>query len=203
MPEVNDAELIEGIVYMPSPVSFGRHSAPHFDLIGWLSTYRMLTPGIRGGDNGTLGLDDLNAPQPDAFLIILPSHGGQVRIDANDYVVGSPELIAEVAGTSAAIDLHEKKTAYLRNGVREYIVWRVFDRVIDWFAAREGRFEPLAPGPGGRLESRVLGGLWLDPEALIGGDMLSVDRTARMGIASPEHVDFVRKLQEWTGNPQT
>jgi Uma2 family endonuclease len=196
MPKVHDAELIEGVVYMPSPFTHGHHSAPHFDLITWLGVYRMYTPGVQGGDNGTLRLDELNAPQPDAYLIILPSHGGQARVDTDDYVVGAPELVAEVAASSAAIDLHGKLTAYLRNGVREYVVWRVYDRAIDWFVSRNGRFDRLLPGADGHLESEVLPGLWLDPAALIGGDMLSVARTVQQGIASPEHAVFVARLQQ-------
>jgi Uma2 family endonuclease len=202
MPHVHKAELVEGVVYMPSPVSHGHHSAPHFDLIGWLSFYRAYTPGVQGGDNGTLLLDDLNAPQPDAYLIILPSHGGQVRIDADDYITGAPELVAEVAASSAAIDLHGKFAAYLRNGVREYIVWRVFDRAIDWFVAREGRFDRLPPGEGGRLESQVLPGLWLDPAALIRGDLLTVTQTVQKGTSTPEHAAFVERLRQRAAQTQ-
>jgi len=80
MPELKKAELINGVVYMPSPVIFEDHGGPHFDLIGWLGLYRMATPGVRGGDNSTLRLPLANRPQPDACLIVLPSHGGQVRI---------------------------------------------------------------------------------------------------------------------------
>jgi Uma2 family endonuclease len=196
MPELDDAELIEGVVYLRPPVTHAYHGASHFDLIGWLGIYSMHTPGVRGGDNGALRLDELNAPQPDAYLIVLPTHGGQVRFDSDGYIVGAPELVAEVAASSAAIDLNAKKTAYLRNGVREYIVWRVFDRAIDWFVSREGRFDRLVPGEGGRLQSQVLAGLWLDAEALIGGDMLSVDRIVRQGVTTPEHAAFVSILQE-------
>jgi Uma2 family endonuclease len=196
MPDLQDAELIEGVVYMPSPVTHGHHSVPHFDLITWLGTYRMYTPGVQGGDNGTLRLDDLNAPQPDAYLIVLPSYGGQVRIGPDDYVVGAPELVAEVAASSAAIDLHAKLAAYLRNGVREYVVWRVYDRAIDWFVSRNGRFDRLAPKEDGRFESEVLPGLWLNPAALIAGDMLAVAHTVQQGIASPEHAAFVARLQQ-------
>src|SRR5262245_6655339 len=67
MPNLKKAELIEGVVYMPSPVSFEEHGAPHFDVISWLGMYRMMTPGIRGGDNASLRLDLDNMPQPDAF----------------------------------------------------------------------------------------------------------------------------------------
>jgi Uma2 family endonuclease len=196
MPHLNDAELIEGTVYMPSPVTHEHHSAPHFDLIGWLCLYRMHTPGIRGGDNGTLRLDLKNAPQPDAYLIVESSHGGQVRIDADGFIVGAPELVAEVAATSAAIDLHGKLAAYQRNGVREYLVWRVFDRAIDWFVAREGVFERMVPRAGGPLQSEVLPGLWLEPAALIAGDMLAVERTVRAGVESPEHATFVDRLRK-------
>src|SRR5437016_13733609 len=81
MPELKKAELINGVVYMPSPVIFEDHGGPHFDLIGWLGLYRMATPGVRGGDNSTLQLPLANRPQPDACRIMLPSHGGQVTGD--------------------------------------------------------------------------------------------------------------------------
>jgi hypothetical protein len=193
---LKDAELIEGIVYLPSPVSHGLHGAPHFDLVGWLGLYQMHTSDICGGANGTLCLDDLNAPRADAYLIVLPSHGGQVSIDAQGYIVGAPELVAEVAASSAAIDLHGKLAAYLRNGVREYVVWRVYDRAIDWFVSRSGRFDRLTPKGDGHFESEVLPGSWLDPAALIAGDMLAVARTVQQGIDSPEHAAFVARLQQ-------
>src|SRR5947209_4909216 len=82
MPHLKKAELIKGVVCMPSPVNHEKHASPHFDLIGWLGMYRMATPGVRGGDNGSLRLDLDNEPQPDAYLMVLPMHGGQARIDA-------------------------------------------------------------------------------------------------------------------------
>src|SRR5262245_11710260 len=126
MPGLKKAELINGVVYMPSPVSFDEHAGPHFDFIAWLSLYRIATPGVRGGDNATLRLLLANRPQLDGFLIILPQFGGRVRIDADGYLVGGPELVGEVAATSANYDLHDKLEAYRDNGVQEYVVWRVF-----------------------------------------------------------------------------
>src|SRR5213080_3480903 len=61
-PNLKKAELIEGVVYMPPPVSHDNHSEPHFDLITWLGTYRVATPGVRGGDNGSIRLDLDNMP---------------------------------------------------------------------------------------------------------------------------------------------
>jgi Uma2 family endonuclease len=196
MPEVHNAQLIEGVVYMPSPVSYRGHCNPHFNLIGWLSIYAIGTPGVEGGDNGTLRLDLDNEPQPDAFLMILPSHRGQARIDADGYIAGSPEFVAEVSASTVSIDLHAKLNAYRRNGVREYVVWRVFDRELDWFVIRNGRYERLAPSPEGFFNSEVLPGLWLDPAALIRGDMARVAQLAQQGIASPEHAAFLTRLQE-------
>src|SRR5580658_7522409 len=86
MPNVKKAELIEGVVYMPSPVS-NNHSHRHFDLIGFLAFYRSMTPGVQGGDNGTVRLDWENEPQPDAFLLIAPECGGKTHID-DGYVAG-------------------------------------------------------------------------------------------------------------------
>jgi Uma2 family endonuclease len=195
MPHVKKAELIEGVVYMPSPVS-NEHAAPHFDLIGWLTHYLAATPGIAGGDNGTVRLDLDNEPQPDAFLRILAEHGGQSRVDQDGYISGAPELVAEVARSSVSIDLHNKLNAYRRNGVREYIVWRVEDRTIDWFVLREGRYEPLVPSADGLHRSEVLPGLWLDAAALLRGDLMAVFQAVQRGLDSPEHAAFVRRLRE-------
>lgn len=195
MPHVKKAELVEGVVYMPSPVS-NEHAAPHLYLCGLLSYYLAATPGIDGGDNGTLRLDMDNEPQPDAFLRILAEHGGQARVDEDGYISGAPELAAEVARSSVSIDLHAKLHAYRRNGVREYIVWRIEDQAIDWFVLREGRYEPLAAGADGLYRSEVFPGLWLDAAALLRGELLIVFQTVQRGLDSPEHAAFVSRLQE-------
>ena len=153
MPDLKKAELIDGQVYidspayhptdrgvvMASPVFFHEHAAPHFDLIAWLGFYRSATPGVVGGDNGTVHLDGANLPQPDAMLLILPSQGGQARFGDNKIIHGAPELVAEVAYSSVRYDLHAKFEAYQRNGVREYVAWRIEAGEIDWFASRGGR----------------------------------------------------------------
>jgi Uma2 family endonuclease len=198
MPEVKKAELIEGVVYMPSPVSQAEHGGPHFDVVGWMALYRSATPGVEGGDNSTLRLDLENEPQPDAFLRIRPQWGGQTR-DAGKYVEGAPELIAEVAASSVSYDLHDKLRAYQRNGVCEYLAWRVWDRAIDWFVLREGRYERLPLNSAGHYQSEVFPGLWLDPAALVGGDLAQVIAVLQQGLASPEHADFVRRLRTASG----
>jgi hypothetical protein len=196
MPDLKKAELINGVVYMPSPVIFEDHGAPHFDMLYWLGCFRAVTPGVRGGDNSTLRLGGPNRPQPDGCLIILPSHGGQVQIDAGGYIVGGPELNAEVAATSENYDLHDKLDLYRRVGVREYVVWRVFDQAIDWFVLRGNQYERLALTADGLYKSEVLPGLWLDPAALIRGDLVRVAQLVQQGTASPEHAEFVKRLAQ-------
>jgi len=191
MPHVNKAELIEGVVHMPSPVSAEEHGEPHFDFITCLGFYRAHTPHVRGGDNATLRLDLDNAPQPDGYLRLLPELGGQARL-VDGYVTGAPELIVEVAASSASYDLHEKLHAYRRNGVREYVVWRVWDGEIDWFVLRAGRYEGL-PLVDGVFKSEVFPGLWLDPAAVLRGDMARVLEVLQHGLASAEHASFVNR----------
>jgi hypothetical protein len=195
MPSLKKAQLIEGVVYMPSPVRVNHHASPHAYLVAWQVVYQASTPGVRVADNGTVRLDVDNEPQPDAFMMIEPAYGGQARIDEDDYVNGSPELIGEVAASSVSIDLHAKLRAYQRNGVREYIVWRIQDEVIDWFMLRRGRYALLKPTAEGICKSKVFPGLWLDPAALIRFDLARVLEVAQQGIASPEHARFVAKLQ--------
>lgn len=196
MPQVKKAELIEGVVYMPSPVTFDRHGNPHFNLISWLGQYCMSTPGVLGGDNSSLRLDLDNEPQPDAFLMLEPARGGQARVDEDGYVAGAPELIAEVAASSVSYDLHVKLHVYRRSGAREYVAWRVLDRAIDWFVLREGQYEPLPLGADGIYRSEVFPGLWLDPAAMLRGDLAVVGQTLQQGLTSPEHGDFVARLQQ-------
>lgn len=193
MPGLKKAELIEGVVYMPSPVTVD-HGEPHFDLIGWLTQYRSFTQGVVGGDNSSLRLDLANMPQPDAYLRILETHGGQAKISADRYVEGAPEHVSEVSVTTANLDLNVKLPMYRRNEVQEYLVWRVPDRAIDWFVLRGGQYDRLPLTPEGYYRSEVLPGLWLDPNALARGDMAQVTRVVQAGLNSPEHAAFVQRL---------
>jgi Uma2 family endonuclease len=194
MPGLKKAELIEGVVYMPSPVRLLRHGRPRSHLTAWLAHYEAATPGVVEGDNCTTRLDQDNVPQPDALLLIDPARGGQARLSADDYVEDAPELVAEVAASTASYDLHTKLEVYRRNGVREFVVWRVLERQLDWFVLRQGRYEPLPPGPDGLVRSEVFPGLWLDPEALVRADLARVLAVAQQGLASPEHATFVARL---------
>jgi Uma2 family endonuclease len=195
MPHVKKAELIEGVVYMPSPVSLDGHSVPHADFMAWLGVYKAATPGTQAGDNGTVRLDMDNEPQPDAFLRILPDCGGQSKT-VDDYVEGAPELVGEIAASSASYDLHDKLNAYRRNGVKEYIVWLVWEKKIEWFVLRGGRYEPLALAADGLHRSETFPGLWLDAAALLKGDLARVVQVVQQGLASEEHAAFAQRLND-------
>src|SRR5215510_8641115 len=160
-PDIKKAELIEGVVYMPSPVRAKSHSRPHGQVMTWLGTYAAATPGVDLEDNATVRLDLDNEPQPDALLRLEPEAGGRSYIGEDDYIEGAPELIVEVAASSASYDLHEKLRAYRRNGVQEYIVWRVHDKQVDWFMLREDEYVPAAPDEAGVIHSQVFPGLRL------------------------------------------
>lgn len=194
MPNLKKAELIEGVVYLPSPISFRRHGNPHGRIITWLGCYEAGTPGVLMGGNASVRLDLDNEPQPDAVLIIDPERGGQARISADDYIEDAPELVAEVAASSVSIDMNAKLHVYRRNGVREYIVWRVLNRAIDWFILREGQYDRMPADAQGILHSELFPGLWLDPAALVRGEMPTVMAVLQQGLASPEHAAFVAQL---------
>jgi len=194
MPHHIKAELIEGVVYMPSPVRQGHHGGPHADLIGWLGTYRAFTSGVEAGAESSVRLGASSEPQPDAILFIRPEHGGCVRISADDFVEGGPELVAEVAASSIPLDTGLKLQMYLRYDVQEYIIWRVPDQEIDWFVRRGGQFVGLNPDAAGWLRSEVFPGLWLDGQALVHRDLAQVLFVLQQGLASAEHATFVSRL---------
>ncbi len=196
MPHVNKAELIEGIVYMPSPVRAEHHGEPHADLTAFLTFYHHFTPGVRAALSATVRLDTDNEPQPDGLLYIEPKCGGKVRIDNDGYINGGPELAAEVSASTASIDLNEKRHVYRRNEVQEYVVWRVLDRAIDWFFWKDGDFELMEATPEGVYKSRVFPGLWIDAAAILNGAFARAHATLQQGLASPEHAAFVADLQK-------
>jgi Uma2 family endonuclease len=199
MPGLKKAELIDGVVYLPSPVRHEHHGRQHAALLGWLVAYWAATPGVQASDNSTLHLDMGNVPQPDALLLIEPGRGGSVRFE-DGYIVGGPDLVAEVAASSASLDLNAKLRVYRDNGVREYIVWRVLDGALDWFVRRGGQFAPLAPGADGLLRSEAFPGLWLDAPALVNLQLARVMAVLQQGFASDEHAAFVAHLQQAAGD---
>jgi Uma2 family endonuclease len=194
MPHVKKAELIEGVVYVPSPLRFEPHARPHGHLITWLGVYEAFTARVKMGDNPTVRLDLDNEPQPDAVLLIDEVVGGRSHLSEDGYIEGAPELVAEVAASSAAYDLYDKKTAYRRNGVQEYIVWQVLDQKLDWFVLREGEYCPQSVDDKDILRSEVFPGLWLAVSALLAGDMATVLAVVQEGLQSSDHAAFVQKL---------
>ncbi|WP_207765411.1 Uma2 family endonuclease [Cuspidothrix issatschenkoi] len=192
MPNLKKAELIEGVVYVASPLRIKSHGEPHAYIMTWLGVYKAATPGIGFADNATVLIDTDNEPQPDALLRI--ETGGQSRINKDDYVEGAPELIVEIAASSASYDLHEKLKVYRRNQVQEYLIWRVYDHQFDWFRLQQGEYIQLQPNADNIICSQIFPGLWLDKIALLGGDLGKVLAVLQQGLASPEHENFISRL---------
>jgi Uma2 family endonuclease len=167
----------------------------------WLGVYHSATPFTKVGADATVRLDAENEPQPDGLLLILGEAGGHSTIDAG-YVSGSPELIAEIVASSAAYDLHDKKEAYRRGGVVEYLVWLVYEERLDWFVLNEGKYELLQASPGGMSKSPTLPGLWLDADALLAGNLSKVLGALQEGLDSEEHQNFVAMLTARTEKPE-
>ncbi len=191
MPHLKKAELVEGVVYMASPLRIKSHGEPHGDLVTWMGTYKTFTPGVVLGIEPTVRLDLENEPQPNAVLLV---PGRQATIGADDYIEGAPELIVEVAASSAAIDLHDKKRAYRRNQVHEYVVWRTLESQLDWFVLKADDYVTQLPDQQGIVRSQIFPGLWLAVSALLSGEMTTVLSVLQQGLNSPEHQKFVQQL---------
>jgi Uma2 family endonuclease len=186
------AELIGGVVHVPSPLS-RPHGRGSFGITAWLGLYRAHTPGTEGMDNATTLMDDLGVPQPDSQLRILPECGGQSR-DEGDYVAGAPELVSETARSSRKVDLGGKLADYQRAGVKEYIVVALDPGEVHWHVRRDDKLVRIRPDPDGIYRSQVFPGLWLEPAALLRDDLATVFTVLERGLATPEHAAFVAKL---------
>ncbi len=196
MPHLKKAELLEGVVYISSTVHYTSHAEPHSWIIGWLGVYRAATSGVHLADNATVRLDSDNEVQPDALLRLSPTAGGHSRVSADDYIDGAPELIVEVASSSASYDMHDKLKVYRRNGVQEYLVWLIHEQKFVWFSLDEGEYTLLLPDEQGVIHSRVFPGLRLAVDALLAGDLTAVLTELRRGLESPEHATFIAKLTQ-------
>jgi hypothetical protein len=90
----------------------------------------------------------------------------------------------------------EKLQVYRRNGVREYVVWRVLDSQVDWFVLHAGRYESMTLSVDGLYRSTVFPGLWLDPVALLNHDLARVIAVVQEGLKTVEHAGFVARLEQ-------
>jgi len=190
-PEDFKAELIGGTVYVASPLKLA-HGEPHLLLGVALVVYASRTPGVRASDNTTVLLGDQAEPQPDLLLRILPEYGGQSSTTKDDYVKGAPELVVEVAHSSQAVDLHDKKDDYARHGVREYLVVCVREQELRWFDLAAGK--ELQPDAAGIHRIQTFPGLWVNGPALLAQDYRALMQTLEEGLATPEHAAFVSEL---------
>jgi Uma2 family endonuclease len=191
MPNVKFAELIGGVVYMPSPLSRD-HGVPDLRVGGWLSYYAAFTPGCEASNNTTWLMRE-DSPQPDVYLRLLPEHGGQ-SATAGLYPQGAPEFLAEICLSSTERDLHEKFDLYQEAGVREYLVLLVPEQEVRWHRLINGVFQVVAADADGVMRSAVFPGLWLDAAALLAGDMAKVFTVLTKGLNTPEHGEFVARL---------
>lgn len=198
MPHLKKAELIEGIVYVAAALRYRQHGNPHSYVMGWLNVYAAYTPGVEPADNTMVRLDLENEPQPDALLRIEASYGGQSLISDDDYIEGAPELIVEIASSSASYDLHDKLRAYKRNGVQEYLVWLTEDHEFRWYRLQDDEYVLQQPDASGLLKSSSFPGLWLNAAALLSGQMAEVLTTQQQSLNSEEHRHFVDRLQSET-----
>jgi Uma2 family endonuclease len=194
MPEVKKAELVNGIVYLGSPVRLDQHGEPDNLIQTWLGTYSAATKGVKAATNSTTRLGPDDVPQPDGLLWISPECGGRSRLDDKGYLQGAPELVVEVAASSASLDAREKVASYRRAGVLEYVVFRTEDDALDWWVLEDDEYRPASPDDQGVIRSRVCAGLWLDTRALLDRDGARVLAVLQQGIQSPEHARFVEDL---------
>jgi Uma2 family endonuclease len=191
MPHLKKAELIEGVVFVPSPARYD-HGKYHASAVTVLGTYAAMTPTVEALDNATVFLDADNEVQPDILLRL--QEDGTSRLTESGYLAGAPELVFEIAGSSATKDLHQKKEVYRRCGVQEYIVWTLYENALYWYRLGEGTYELVQADEQGIIHSTIFPGLMIHAKALLNDDMAQVLQTLQMGMESEEYVRFARSL---------
>lgn len=195
-PEDTKFELIDGVVYMSSPAG-GEHGRGTHLINGVLFLYCARTFGVQGGNNMTAILGWDSEPQPDLLLRILPECGGQSQFNEQNYLVGAPELVCEVAVSSLRLDLGKKLDMYENYGVQEYLVYDAKDQALHWF--RLPGHEMIHPDSTGVYKSQLFPGLWINSKALARGDAAGMFATVEAGTKTAAHKKFVAKLRSIRG----
>ena len=194
MPEDKKAELIDGVVYMfLKLLSSEWHGEPDGLLQYWMASYAFQTPGIVTTPNSTVRLGIKSVPQPDGILRLKPEYGGKTRLDEKGCIVGPVEFAAQIAASSAALDLGKRLQAYCNEGVQEYLVWCTKSETVHWFHLLNGQYVPFVPDQDGVIRSRVFPGLWLDADALLKGDSKQLLTVLKRGMKSAEYKRFVKR----------
>ncbi len=194
-PEVRHAELLEGVVYVNSAAISMRHGEPQGIILRWLYEYESHTPQVSVLPPVTSVLSEDDVPEPDAVMLIDHPKFGSCQTGENDFLEGSPELVVEIAASSASKDLHVKKRVYQKAGVKEYIVWRTIRTGFDWFVLKDGEYVSMEPDPeDGFLKSQVFPGLWLDLEPLLAMDKRKMIERMQAGFGTEEHQAFIERL---------
>ena len=164
IPDLKHAELIEGVVYLASPVSLP-HGTYVALFIEWLGRYKFgVKSGLRTASDATLLLNG-SAFQPDIALF-RPSRGKS----ATKYLEELPDLVVEVSYSSRSYDLGTKLAAYRSAGVREYITVLLEEQRVEWRVLSGTRYRLLPMPKDQILRSPHLAGLWLDTQALFPPD---------------------------------
>jgi Uma2 family endonuclease len=163
-PESIRFELINGTVYRASPqrIPHGKYTSR---LASVLSFYEMQTPGVENTVDSTVILGDKSEPR---------------------------QMVIEIAHSTVAIDLHEKKSDYEQAQIGEYVVICVEEKKVYWFDSVSRRTKKLPSD--GVLRSRMFPGLWIDCPALFAYDTRRLIRVLNKGLASPEHARFIKRL---------
>ena len=192
LPDLKKAELVDGIVYVPSPLSL-EHGSLDSLIIWWLAHYAHATPGCKAGNNSTwLMLVAHRNPMPSCGSCprTVGSRGRERQFGA-----GAPELAVEVCVTSTEVDFGPKLKLYERAGVREYITIELFGQRIVWRMLENAVYVAQQVPSDGVLRSQVFPGLWLDVAAFWDDDGAKMLAALNAGLSSEDHQRFVERLR--------
>lgn len=179
---------------MASPVRAKNHGEPHSLIMSCFGVYFLSTKGVKLLDNTTFIANEKYEPQPDTVLRIDEKYGGKSWLNDDDYLQGAPELVVEIASSTASYDLHDKLELYEKKGVQEYIVWRVLDKQIDWFGLENGKYQRFSANKQGIIESKVFPGLRLNIKAMLEENLQQVLADLQKGLQSKKYKEFAKHL---------
>jgi Uma2 family endonuclease len=192
MPPEFRAELVDGVVVIRERRVRARHGTTSAALVYALVRYEQYTPGVSVALRVSTILGDADELHPDVSVRL---RGGQCCVGEDDLLHGCPDLVCEIVDRETeSHDLIAKRSAYDRHGAREYLAVLVHAGRHISFVRRSAGLVEEEPAPDHLWRSRAFPGLWLDPVALLAGDLNRLAVVLEQGVATPAHAAFAAEL---------
>lgn len=166
------------------------------DLAMCINYYRLFSPGCYCCVHATVELDAETRFVPG--IVVQVNHGRlkQCRPEPDyDVFRGPPNFVLDVFPEGDWLDYEQRRDAYEKHGVLEYVAVRLTEPVEwIWNRLEGGKFQAIETADHEMIMSTALPGLWIPAQALKDRDWWSVMAAIARGVSRVGHHEFMATI---------